>query len=309
MPGDASEARAVPCAYSGEEAPRARHRTCADVAPAQVDTLVIKRLGPGLREADLLWHLAERGPAPAAALSADLLRGPDGNFTGTAFVRFVSPEAAHAALECLGSRPRLGGRRTHVEPQKSKALLGGRELETCLPKDDLKAVRDEVLGFLHGTSQESALPPTFSAQQRKYAHSLAEQHGLCHSSQQAPEGVTYVLLAKASPVSKGERRGSRSRWQFARTVPADVEHHLSTGISGEADAGDIISACLHESGLAEMPAMEPSMVPVLLGLPGLRPPPGLAWSGAPQIPTVGPLVVSSQGDATGDIDGAGPLLQ
>lgn len=191
---------------AAEEAPRARHRTCADVAPAQVDTLVIKRLAAGLREAELLRLLEGRGPAAGAAISAKLLRGPNGSFSGTAFVRFATPEAALAALEELGTRPRLGGRRAHVESQKSKALLGGRELEVLLSEEELDAVRRELDRFLCDLeAKEAAMPTQLSSQQRKYAHSLAEQHGLGHSSRQGPGGETYVHLTKATTVFKHHR--------------------------------------------------------------------------------------------------------
>lgn len=182
-----------------ESALRTRHRTCADVAPAHVDTLVIKRLAAGLREAELLRLLGCRGPACSGTLSAKLLQGPTGSFSGTAFVRFATPEAAQAALKELGTRPRLGGRRVHVEPQKTKALLGGRELETILSDEELYVVRQELDNFLYDAmTKEAALPSTLSAPQRKYLHSLAEQHGLGHASRQGPDGETYVHLTKAS---------------------------------------------------------------------------------------------------------------
>jgi len=198
--------------------PRARHRTCADVVPAQVDTLVVKRLAAGLQEDELLRLLQERGPAAAAAVAAELLRTPDGSFSGTAFVRYASPEAAQAALEALGARPRLGGRRAHVEAQKSKALLGGRELEALLSQEELNFVRRELERFLREPdSKEAALPSSLTPHQRKYAHSLAEQHGLSHSSRQGLSGETYVHLAKAglgnggSGVGGSDRRACRTR--------------------------------------------------------------------------------------------------
>jgi len=273
--GDGADSRVSSVALPGEEAPRARHRTCADVEPAEVDTLVIKRLGLGIGEQDLLRLIAERVAAPSSALSADLLRSADGSSTGTAFVRFTSPEAAQAALECLGPRPRLGGRRAHVEPQKSKALLGGRELETVLPKEDLDAVRHEVQTFVNDDAvKEINLPFTFSAQQRKYAHSMAEHHGLVHLSRQTPGGETYVRLQKAS--ANREYRGRRCRRQSAR----------NRSVCGSAEEARIDGCSTVPSGGAtEPPRWDPAMAPVLLALTGLRPPPGLPLQRAPDLQT------------------------
>lgn len=193
---------------SAEGSARSRLRTCAEVVPAQVDTLVIKRLAACLQEGELLRLLEERGPTLAAAVAAELLRSPDGSFSGTAFVRYSTPEAAQAALESLGPRPKLGGRRVQVEPQKSK---GGRELEMVLTEEELAAVRDEIERFaLEEVAQELALPSSFTSHQRKYAHSLAEQSGLAHTSLQDASGETYVHLSRAA-VPPADRRCLRSR--------------------------------------------------------------------------------------------------
>lgn len=193
---------------SAEASARSRLRTCADVVPAQVDTLVIKRLAACVQEGELLRLLEERGPTPAAAVAAELLRSPDGSFSGTAFVRYSTPEAAQAALESLGPRPKLGGRRVQVEPQKSK---GGRELEMVLTEEELAAVRDEIERFaLDEVVQELALPSSFTSHQRKYAHSLAEQSGLAHTSLQDASGETYVHLSRAA-VPPADRRCLHSR--------------------------------------------------------------------------------------------------
>jgi len=213
LPGRAAWRLEEGAAVSAEEAPTARHRTCADVVPAQVDTLVVKRLAAGLQEGELLRLLEERGPAASAAVSAQLLRTPEGCFLGTAFVRYATPEAAQAALEALGARPRLGGRRAHVEPQKSKVLLGGRELEMLLSQDELAIVRRELECFLHDpAAKEVGLPSYFTPHQRKYAHSLAEQHGLAHTSRQGPCCETYVHLARVGGGGgHADRRGGRQR--------------------------------------------------------------------------------------------------
>mmetsp|Transcript_23073 Transcript_23073/g.64980 ORF Transcript_23073/g.64980 Transcript_23073/m.64980 type:complete len:472 (+) Transcript_23073:296-1711(+) len=213
LPGRAAWRLEDAAAVSAEEAPRARHRTCADVVPAQVDTLVVKRLAAGLQEGELLRLLEERGSAASAAVSAQLLRTPEGCFLGTAFVRYATPEAAQAALEALGARPRLGGRRAHVEPQKSKVLLGGRELEMLLSQDELATVRRELECFLHDpAAKEVGLPSDFTPHQRKYAHSLAEQHGLAHTSRQGPCCETYVHLARVGGGGgHADRRGGRQR--------------------------------------------------------------------------------------------------
>lgn len=199
---DSASGKGASATTADEDAPRARHRTCADVAPSQVDTLVIKRLATGLQEAELLRHLEEQGHAAGSAVSAKLLRCPKGSSCGTAFVRFATPESAQAALEELSARPHLGGRRAHVELQKSKALLGGRELEALLSEKELDAVRMELERFVRNARMvEVALPSQFSSHQRKYAHSLAEQHGFGHSSRQGPDSATCVYLTKAAQVS------------------------------------------------------------------------------------------------------------
>jgi len=177
-----------------------------------VATLVIKNLAPDLAKADLEWHLSERH---ANAEEVELHLDASGTFRGTAFARYASPGKARAAIEKLGPCPDFGGRKARVELQKCRASFGRRCLESELSQDDLGAVKAEIERFVRDPRRlEAELPASFTSDQRKYAHSLAERHGLLHATRQGDgREKTFVYLSKERPPAPRKKALSASNME------------------------------------------------------------------------------------------------
>ena len=111
-----------------------------------------------------------------------------GQFRGTAFVRFATPEIAHICVEKLEKvDPRIHGKKVKLELLRQ----GGRG-RSYSAKDILEAgdeaearftrVRDLVTSFVYSERTEMNLPTDLDSDQRKLAHSLAEKFGLVHTT-------------------------------------------------------------------------------------------------------------------------------
>jgi hypothetical protein len=176
-----------------------------------------------------------------------------GIFRGTAFARYNSPDEARGALEKLGTSVEFGGRKARIELQKSKALIGRRCLEAEVPDEELDIVRIAIEGFLADDSvEEMKLSASFTVQQRKYAHSIAERHSLKHVTSQADSGDKFVLLSKSRCNTSQDTRTAAAGRPRANTHSGGVA--LSTegstwsiGTSAASDEAAMQLAWLSES--------------------------------------------------------------
>jgi hypothetical protein len=224
-----------------------RRQTAAggsDAAVAPVATLVIKNLTLQLTTEELLGFLDSKGAVVPQEVEFHL--DSQGQFRGTAFVRYNTHEDAKTSLEALGSSPELAGRKARVEFQKAKGRDGRSSLEAELPTDEIGVVQETIEKFLGDPTQvEQKLPATFNVQQRKYAHSLAERHNLVHITKQGEaEGEKYVYLSK----QRADKAGSTSvRASRARTVS------FSSEVSG--------SPLFCPSELSQSPGLSPGLSP------------------------------------------------
>ncbi|TEB19972.1 hypothetical protein C9890_0128 [Perkinsus sp. BL_2016] len=111
-----------------------------------------------------------------------------GQFRGTAFVRFATPEIAVICIDKLQSvDSRINGKKVKVEllrqPQRGRSysakevLEGGEDIDQKASR-----VRDLITAFVHSDRLETSLPTDFDSDQRKLAHSLAEKFGLTHTT-------------------------------------------------------------------------------------------------------------------------------
>ena len=111
-----------------------------------------------------------------------------GQFRGTAFVRFATPEIAAICIEKLQSMdPRIHGKKVKVEllrqPQRGRSYSAKEVLEAGEDIDQKASnVRDIITAFFYSDRLETSLPTDFDSDQRKLAHSLAEKFGLTHTT-------------------------------------------------------------------------------------------------------------------------------
>lgn len=111
-----------------------------------------------------------------------------GQFRGTAFVRFATPEIAHICVDKLEKAdPRIHGKRLKLEllrqvgrgrAYSAKDILeAGQEVDARFAR-----VRDLIISFAESNRSEMNLPTDMDSDQRKLAHSLAEKFGLVHTT-------------------------------------------------------------------------------------------------------------------------------
>jgi len=111
-----------------------------------------------------------------------------GQFRGTAFVRFATPEIATLCVEKLQAiDARIGGKKVRAEllrrDQRGRSFSAKEVLEAGDEIDARHArVRDLITAFVYSNRIEIDLPLDFDADQRKLAHSLAEKFGLAHTT-------------------------------------------------------------------------------------------------------------------------------
>jgi hypothetical protein len=142
-----------------------------------------------------------------------------GQFRGTAFVRFATPEIGHICIEKFEKQePRIHGKRVKVEllrqgqrgrSYSAKDILdAGEELDTRLSR-----VRDIVTAFAYSDKAELNLPTDLDADQRKLAHSLAEKFGLAHAtinpSGEALDASHSAAQSRSVHLSKNRAPSSR----------------------------------------------------------------------------------------------------
>jgi hypothetical protein len=114
------------------------------------------------------------------------------NFRGTVFARFASPALARDAMQKLGPFPEYAGQKLRVELQRSN-----QKSEALMPAEHRGTVQILIECFLASVDHvECWLPASLSPQQRKYAHSLAEKHGLTHVTHSGQDDEKYVYLSK-----------------------------------------------------------------------------------------------------------------
>eukprot|EP00928_Gymnodinium_smaydae_P011474 TRINITY_DN14228_c0_g2_i1.p1 TRINITY_DN14228_c0_g2~~TRINITY_DN14228_c0_g2_i1.p1 ORF type:complete len:461 (-),score=70.26 TRINITY_DN14228_c0_g2_i1:154-1536(-) len=266
-----------------------RRSTSALEAPGQVSTLVVKNLPLDLETGAIVrQQLESMGAAPK---DVELHLDASGVFRGTAFVRYGSADEAKSALEKLGSCPELGGRKTRVEIQKSKSLIGRRSLEAELPQEELLVVRGEIERFLaDDTVSEVGLSANLTVQQRKYAHTLAERHGLVHATKSGSSGEKFVHLSKARRDAQGTARKERAL-SFQTTSCWETQSHASPVLDALGVARSPVPALFEDPagawhkrkvrsayvGSAPPPFSDEALLLDLDGsaAPGLLPPPAL----------------------------------
>jgi hypothetical protein len=154
-----------------------------------------------------------------------------GQFRGTAFVRFVTPEIARICVDKLSSsQAKLHGRKVKVEMlrQLSRGLsFTAKEiLEAGTDADaSLTRVRDLITSFVYSNRNETYLPVDLNSAQRKLAHSLAEKFGLVHTTV-SPDGEAL----DASPRHSSNQGAPPSRTVFLSKQRIDGNHRNSITI-------------------------------------------------------------------------------
>lgn len=135
-----------------------------------------------------------------------------GQFRGTAFVRFATPEIAQLCVNKLEhAEARINQRKVKAELLRhfGRSYTAREILEAGDDADArLARVRDLVSSFMNSERLETFLPTDFDSDQRKLAHSLAEKFGLVH--------VTVNPNGEALDVSP--RQGDSNNRNSQRTV-------------------------------------------------------------------------------------------
>jgi len=111
-----------------------------------------------------------------------------GQFRGTAFVRFATPEVAVICVEKLhDADTRINSKKIKVELlrqiNRGRAYSAKEVLEAGDDVDAKQArVRDLITAFVYSNKVDIDLPTDLDADQRKLAHSIAEKFGLTHTT-------------------------------------------------------------------------------------------------------------------------------
>lgn len=175
--------------------PKGRRRSLTDAA--DLDTLVLKNLSTSVTPVEVWGLLLERGVCPIDN-GIHFHRDAAGNFRGTAFVKYANPREVGEAVQKLGGTMEIGGRKVRVEIQRK-----GRDsrvgVESELAPGSVSLVQSLVLAFLHSDHVEVHLPGHLDPKMRKYAHSLAERHGLAHITHPGAGSEKCVYLSKVRP--------------------------------------------------------------------------------------------------------------
>lgn len=157
---------------------------------------MMKHLALNLELADLHQFLEAREAVP---LNLEFLYTATHSFR-TALLHYQSPAMTRDAMQRLGTSPEFCGSRARVEFQRSKPSSGSHFLQAQMSHEALEVVQAEITDFINDPeSLERRLPVTFTCLQRKFAHSLAERHGLAHGTRQGDGEEKYVLLSKSRP--------------------------------------------------------------------------------------------------------------
>ncbi len=166
-----------------------RSRRGSDVPPLQVSTLVLRRLPVDCGTPEVASFLEAHGASP---MDIEFHVDDSHNFRGTVFACFASPALARDAMEKLGPFPEYAGQKLRVELQRSN-----QKSEALMPAEHRGIVQILIECFLASVDHvECWLPASLSPQQRKYAHSLAEKHGLTHVTHSGQDDEKYVYLSK-----------------------------------------------------------------------------------------------------------------
>ena len=154
-----------------------------------------------------------------------------GQFRGTAFVRFATPDIARLCVDKLSSsQAKLHGRKVKVEMlrQLSRGLsFTAKEiLEAGSDADaSMTRVRDLITSFIYSNRNETYLPVDLNSDQRKLAHSLAEKFGLVHTTV-SPDGETL----DASPRHSAGSSAPPSRTVYLSKQRTDLHQRGSMNI-------------------------------------------------------------------------------
>mmetsp|Transcript_41751 Transcript_41751/g.100185 ORF Transcript_41751/g.100185 Transcript_41751/m.100185 type:complete len:531 (-) Transcript_41751:192-1784(-) len=176
--------------------------------PAGPDTLVLKNVSISVTKDSLKELLAKVSLNPEGV---ELHTDTSGQFKGTVFVKFKAHAEAKAALSKLLSNDEVLGRKVRVEFQRRP---GGRDarasLESNLCTEELAKVKELVEAFVASSDSTADLPSHLTTQMRKYAHSLAERHGLAHRTEVKEGGHKCVFLSKLREPKGRTPQGSPS---------------------------------------------------------------------------------------------------
>lgn len=133
-----------------------------------------------------------------------------GQFRGTAFVRFATPEIARICVDKLNqAQTKVHGRKVKVELlrqlSRGHSFTAKEILEAGADADrNMTRVRDLVTSFVYSNRTEMYLPTDLDSEQRKLAHSLAEKFGLTHTTV-SPDGDALGASPRNGDASPSSR--------------------------------------------------------------------------------------------------------